>query len=73
MKLFLKSSVLLNVKCCCFFFKSDSCGRGLKPLWTAVLKRRGSVVRIHSLSGFNCVDGKKVKKNTVCGVKNIPV
>ena len=59
MKLFFKSSVLLNVKCC--FFQSDLCGRGLKPLWRAVLKRRGSVERIHSLSGFNCVDGKKVK------------
>ena len=55
MELFFKSSVLLNV----VFFKSDSCGRGLKPLWIAVLKRRGFVERIHSLSGFNCVDGKK--------------
>ena len=32
-----------------------------QPLWRAVLKRRGSVERIHSLSGFNCVDGKKSK------------
>ena len=59
MELFFKSSVLLNVKYC--FFQSDLCGRGLKPLWRAVLKRRGSAERIHSLSGFNCVDGKKVK------------
>ena len=57
MALFFKSSVLLNVKYC--FFKSDLCGRGLKPLWRAALKRGGSVERIHSLSGFNCVDGKK--------------
>ena len=70
MKLFFKSSVLLNVKYC-FFLKSDSCGRGLKPLWRAVLKRRGSVERIHSLSGFNCVDGKKSEKKILYAVSKI--
>ena len=56
-----------------FFLNSDPCGRGLKPLWRAVSKRRGSIELIHSVGGFNCMDGKEVRKkwNTLCGVKNI--
>ena len=46
------------------FFHPDSYGRCLKPLRRIVSNRRGFIKWIHSVSGFNCVDAKKVK-NTV--------
>ena len=51
------------------FFHPDSYGRCLKPLWRIVSNRRGFIKWIHSVSGFNCVDAKKLK-NTVRGFKN---